>query len=127
MDNSTIHKQVEEILQLTQSLLDNGDALGKSQIDALEKVHRNTQTFIQSYDEKYADSLKIFVSYLNHDALNYVTPILGYSELLAMQVHGALTDEQNTLANQICDLAYALREELKRIHQEVLDQQQSIG
>lgn len=125
MDTSTIHKQVAEILKLTQSLIDNADHLGKSQVESLEKVHRNTHTFIESFDTKFNESLKVFVSYLNHDALNYVTPILGYSELVAMQVHGSLTEKDGQVANQICDLAYALREELKRIHQEALEQQQA--
>jgi len=123
--HEALQQQVQSILKHVNAMLDNKELLNTMQIESLEKIQRNTSTFVESFDLKQAAELNVFVSYLNHEAFNYITPILGYSELVAMQAQGALSNEQRETMDELCDIAYALRDELRRIHQNALQQQQT--
>lgn len=124
-EDAALQGHIHAILQHVDAMIANEDALNKMQHESLEKIRRNTNTFIESYESKKNGGLDLFVSYLNHEAFNYITPILGYSELVAMQAHGSLTNDQRVHMDQLCDIAYALRDELRRIHQDALHEQQT--
>lgn len=125
--DTQMQQHAESIISHTQALMTETATLNVAQIKYLEKISRNTREFLDVFGRLDKMPLPDLVSVLNHDIRNVITPIVGYAELLDMQVVGELTSQQQSKIKSVCQDAEQLRDALDMLLARMRRQQTSQG
>jgi len=115
-----------QILDITSLVLQHSGGLNREQKKHVNTIHRRAFQFVSDYMDKQSVPVQELRSYLNHDALSPITVIIGYSEVLLMDVSG-LAEPYREAIQEINNFGYALLEELKDMHEQVWEFMQQVG
>lgn len=109
MINEKLQQHAQTILDQAQALSDNtSPPLNEGQQKYIGRIQRNTTELMDVYSRLRQMPIRDVMSCLNHDIRNLITPIVGYAELLDMQVVGPLTEQQRNEVRSICRTAREL-------------------
>ncbi|MGB1288476.1 MAG: hypothetical protein ACPG7F_18220 [Aggregatilineales bacterium] len=103
----------QKIIQQTDKLLDDRATLSNRQVQKLQTIHRCTLDFLRTYHARHKLSQKQLQTYLQWEAINPITMMVGYSELMMMGFCGKFTDEQQKLIHELNRYCYMLQDMLQ--------------
>ena len=103
----------QKIIQKSGKLLDDRARLTDKQLKDMETVHRCALEFLRNYHSLYKLSPDALAHYLKWEAINQVTMMVGYSELLMMGFCGRLEEDQQRLVEDLTRHCYLLQDTLR--------------
>ncbi|MDX1990852.1 MAG: histidine kinase dimerization/phospho-acceptor domain-containing protein [bacterium] len=108
--NDELNIQAEAIVGCALALLnENNGSLSFKQREVVKTILANAEQLIHLYAAFQSVPPEKVSASLRHELGNPLTPILGYSDLLAMGAIGLLSDIQRGYVQLICDSTEQLR------------------
>jgi len=90
-------------------------------------INRRSVGFVTDFLQHEKGSLDGLVSYLNHDAMTPLTVVIGAGEVLVMGMCEPLPPAFHEAVAEILEYAYALREELLMMLDDLLHFMKRVG
>lgn len=115
------------IIDLTDAMLNHRRGLNLQQIDHLETINRRTVDFVTSFLLHEKADLDSLFSYLNHDVMQPIAVIIGYSEFMLMGGAGGMMPAYRDAVEEIRDCGYNLQYDVQAMLEELIEFMESIG